>query len=649
MRQLAMKYAGGGIVRHLGLQNYKGPVAALAELIANAWDADSKEVRITIPVDRPFAPKDKIVVRDFGQGMCYKDCDEKYLVIARNRRDVEKTDRTPNGRPLMAHKGLGKLAGFGIAKIVEVKTISNGKLTYFRMSFDDLDKLKLGEEYKPKMLSDEETTALPNGTEIILKDLSLQRAVSEERFFSSMAAKFSVFSDRFKVFINDRLLEKKYLPLEFHFPEKPDEEVKEIDKDGFGTTVLSNGQSIKWWIGFAKETIKLEEFHGISIIARGRAAQDPWDFGLAGGAWGQHGLRYLTGEIIAEFVDEGRTYECDTIMTNRAGLNWENPNNRPLYDWVRKKISALLREWSSRRGRKTLEKVKENYPALVEKIERFQPRERTELNQAMSALAQVPTMEPEKLAELFEHVVDGYQDKVMVNVIEDIIKLPPEEMQKTLEILNEFDILEAIRTHKIVSSHVVVIRRFKEMIVAGVPEKPDMHEHIRKYPWLIGIKYSPWDYEPTLKQVLDEKFGVKVDDKGGKKIPDIVVMRGGTDVVVIELKRPDYSVGMEELNQVKGYVDYLRHWVKGTNTEGLMKGARIKGENIEGYLIAYDIKNDPLVEAERDRMDANKIRVCKWYDILMKTEDEYREYLCIIKSRAPRDDPRVKELEEKEI
>jgi hypothetical protein len=120
-------------------------------------------------------------------------------------------------------------------------------------------------------------------------------------------------------------------------------------------------------------------------------------------------------------------------------------------------------------------------------------------------------------------------------------------------------------------------------------------------------------------------------------------------VVVIELKRPNYSVGMEELNQVKGYVDYLRHWVKGTNTEGLMKGTRIKGENIEGYLIAYDIKNDPLVEAERERMDANKIRVCKWYDILMKTEDEYRDFLCIIKSRAPKDDPRVKELEEKLI
>jgi hypothetical protein len=118
MRQLKMSYAGGGIVRHLGLQNYKGPVAAMAELIANAWDADARELHITIPLGRPLKPKDAIIVKDDGCGMSWADCNEKYLVIGRNRRDVEGTDKTPGGRPLMAHKGLGKLAGFGIAKML---------------------------------------------------------------------------------------------------------------------------------------------------------------------------------------------------------------------------------------------------------------------------------------------------------------------------------------------------------------------------------------------------------------------------------------------------------------------------------------------------------------------------------------------------
>ena len=643
-----MRYAGGGIVRHLGLQNYKGPVAALAELIANAWDADASEVRAIIPLGKPLEPKDKIILKDNGCGMGWSDCDEKYLVIGRNRRDVEKTDRTRSGRPLMAHKGLGKLAGFGIAKIVEVKTISNRKLTHFRMSFDDLDKLKQGETYYPKMIADEKPVELPNRTEVILKDLSLKRAIPEEQFITSMCTRFSIFSDKFKVYINDMPMEKKRIPLEFRFPEKEDEDVTQISEDGFGTTTLPNGLEIQWWIGFTPDTIKVKDFHGVSVLARGRVAQDPWDFKLAGGAWGQHGLRYLTGEIIAEFVDDGIPFESDTIMTNRSGINWENPQNTPLYEWARKKIGASLREWSKRRGEKTLKKVKEKYPELVEKIKRFQPRERKELNLAMRKLAEVPTMQPERLSRLFNHVIDGYQDKVITDLLVEVVKMPPEEMEQTIEILMEFDILEAVRVHKIVSSHVLVIRRFREMIEAGVPEKPDMHEHVRKYPWLLGIRYQPMDYEHSLKKVLDERFGIKVDDKSGRKVPDIVVMRGGTDVLVIELKRPGVVIGTKELTQIKEYVDYLRDWLDRTNTEGLI-GKNIRGEDVVGYLLAYDIKDDVLVRREQSRLERDKIRVCKWYDILIKTEEEHRAFLNIVKSRAPKDDPRIKELEEKKI
>jgi hypothetical protein len=516
------------------------------------------------------------------------------------------------------------------------------------MSFADLDSLKQGETYEPTMIADDEPVESDNLTEIIMKELSLERAIPEKPFISSMSTRFSVYSDKFKVYINETLLEKKGVPLEFRFPEKVDEEVTAIDKDGFGTTTLPNGLVIRWWIGFTQNTIKMKEFHGVSVIARGRVAQDPWDFNLAGGTWGQHGLRYMTGEIIAEFVDDGISYESDAIMTNRSGINWETPRNRPLYEWGRKKIRELLREWSRRRGEKTLKEVKEKYPELVRKIERFQPRERKELNLAMRSLAQVPTMQPEKLVGLFNHVVDGYQDKVVTDLLVEIVKLPPEEMEQTIAILTEFDILEAVRVHKFVGSHVLVIRTFREMIEAGVREKPDMHDHIRKYPWLLGIKYQPMDYEHSLKTVLDERFGIKVDDKVGRKTPDVVVMRGGTDVLVIELKRPGIVVGTKELTQIKEYVDYLRGWLDSTNTEGLI-GRNIQGDYVNGYLIAYDIKDDILVKAEQNRLEKDGIRACKWYDILTKTEEEHRAFLEIVKRRAPKEDPRIIELEEKEI
>ena len=644
MRQLYMHYAGGGIVRHLGLQNYRGPVPALAELVANAWDADAEKVELEIPFDRPFTPEDRVIIKDDGFGMNWVDCNEKYLVIGRNRRDVEKTDTTPKGRPLMAHKGLGKLAGFGIAKTMEIRTVKKGKLTHFEMSFNDLDQLKQGDNYPPNMISDEEPAAESDGTIIILKDLKLQRAISKEQFVSSMSRKFSIFSDKFKLFINNELLEKRDIPLEFRFPEEGDKDIKFIE-DRIGVTDIGDGLEIKWWMGFTEDPIKNIDFNGVSIIARGRMAQDPGTFDLAGATWGQHGLRYLTGEIIADFVDEGRSYENDTILTNRNGLNLENSANRKLYEWARTKISNSLRIWSERRGQKNIEKVKEKYPEIDKKIKEFAPREQKELNTAIKSIAQIPDIELEKVKNISEHIIDGYRDKVFSDLIRDVTNLPPENMAKTIDVLMEFDVFEAVRVHNIVVSHIQVIKRFEQMIREGVREKPDMHEYIKKYPWLLGIKLQTLDYENTLQEIIEKKYGIKKPEaEGDDRRPDFVCMRSGLDVVIIELKRPKDNIGMTEIQQIMDYVYYLRKWV-GEGTHEREVGIKLDKDRISGYLIAYNVQDNPTVEGQIAMLEKDKIYVSKWYEVLIKAEEDHKEFRNMVKRRAPTDDPRIKEIE----
>ncbi|HIJ07866.1 TPA: hypothetical protein HA274_00710 [Candidatus Bathyarchaeota archaeon] len=84
LRQLVMKYAGDGIVHHLGLQNCKGAVPVLSELVANAWDADSSEVHVKISLGVPITLGQTIVIKDNGTGMSYNDCDTKYLFISKS-------------------------------------------------------------------------------------------------------------------------------------------------------------------------------------------------------------------------------------------------------------------------------------------------------------------------------------------------------------------------------------------------------------------------------------------------------------------------------------------------------------------------------------------------------------------------------------
>ena len=76
-RQLTMRFS-GRLVKHLGLQMYSGAVPAIAELIANAWDATAKNVYINVPLGKSLEHTDKISVRDDGSGISFEECNNHY-------------------------------------------------------------------------------------------------------------------------------------------------------------------------------------------------------------------------------------------------------------------------------------------------------------------------------------------------------------------------------------------------------------------------------------------------------------------------------------------------------------------------------------------------------------------------------------------
>ncbi len=182
-----MQYA-GGVVKHLGLSMYRGAVPVLAELISNSWDADATRVDVTVPFDQTFEGK-TIVVSDNGHGMAWQDVETGYLVVGRDRRKATGKDRTDLGRMVMGRKGLGKLAGFGIAEVVQVRTVKDKWLTHFRMDFAKMTQggeAELIVAYEPEILADHEVDE-SNGTTVTLSRPHLQRRVSEHTFRDSMS------------------------------------------------------------------------------------------------------------------------------------------------------------------------------------------------------------------------------------------------------------------------------------------------------------------------------------------------------------------------------------------------------------------------------------------------------------------------------
>lgn len=104
-------------------ENYSSSERALRELIDNAWDAEAKTVRITLPTAMTEEP---IVIADDGTGMKEQELRQEYLNIA-SPRTSRKGDRTPNlNRVVKGRRGVGKFSGLILADEMEVVTQAHG-------------------------------------------------------------------------------------------------------------------------------------------------------------------------------------------------------------------------------------------------------------------------------------------------------------------------------------------------------------------------------------------------------------------------------------------------------------------------------------------------------------------------------------------
>lgn len=153
------------ILELLGPSLYTNIYYVLAELIANAYDANAHNVYII--------EKDKqIIVEDDGNGMSYKDGDvAKYLNVAAetriNKEDIY-VDGSKQKRKKIGRKGIGKLAALSVSDRVYIKTVKNNEKSGFILSrhVDADHKLEPLKEQDIKF----ERGAIKKGTSIVMTD-----------------------------------------------------------------------------------------------------------------------------------------------------------------------------------------------------------------------------------------------------------------------------------------------------------------------------------------------------------------------------------------------------------------------------------------------------------------------------------------------
>ena len=184
-------------IEHLGVKMYSVLPNAIAELIANAYDAEAKVVEIELKDDERGK---SISVIDDGVGMTFEEVNDKFLRIGRKRRN-EDNGISPNGlRRVTGRKGLGKLAFFGIGDTINVETKKNGKCVKFILKWNDLIN-SVTPEYEPHF---DICNCAPDETGTIIKLEELKRKSSFDKYdlAVSLSKLFNFFDDSFKVYIS---------------------------------------------------------------------------------------------------------------------------------------------------------------------------------------------------------------------------------------------------------------------------------------------------------------------------------------------------------------------------------------------------------------------------------------------------------------
>ncbi len=97
----------------LGKGLYSNAWTAIAELVANGFDAQAKHVKIYINAINK--EKSVIEIFDDGYGMGYSDLAEKYTLIGKDKRKDNTIDDVTKSQ-LMGRKGIGKLAALYLSK-----------------------------------------------------------------------------------------------------------------------------------------------------------------------------------------------------------------------------------------------------------------------------------------------------------------------------------------------------------------------------------------------------------------------------------------------------------------------------------------------------------------------------------------------------
>ena len=312
------------------------------EYVSNSLDAAKDDKLITVYVQ---VKPNSITAKDNGRGMSRAELASFFQMHGEN------THRK-RGKATRGRFGTGKSAAFGLAKLLTIDTVQNGKRNVVSLSRSDIKAAADGRPFPVQDKLIDDPTNLQDGTKISVTDFLTKKRPKAEKVIRYVERHLGRFKGRAQVFINDIQCEYKEPPHRKLPARRPPPYVAEH-------------------IGNVELVIKisgaplLEELQGIDILSKGILHET-----TRVGIENKEHTRYIFGEVDAPLLEEGDWDIPAFDNTRNLQLNDQNPFVARLRGWISHELKQvheeLIKEAEAKRQTEQAKKLRKEAKRLAD-------------------------------------------------------------------------------------------------------------------------------------------------------------------------------------------------------------------------------------------------------------------------------------------
>ncbi len=530
------------------------PFDALAELIWNAFDADSKLVQVFFEVN-DLNGLEAIRVRDHGVGIPFDEIETLFGGLGESWKKVKR--KSSNGRSLHGKNGKGRFKAFALGQWVQWNSTfrRDGKTYKYTISgksssIADFD-----------AAAPIETPRAETGTEVLIQNLwrdfhSLVDDTAALKLAKTFGAYLTEYPDLVLEVGGQRVDPKtvQQSNLEYHL----------------GDVEISEGRrvpvalSIVEWLSKTDRVLHLCDESGVTLHELPMGPQVR--------AAGFNFTAYVKSELFRELD-----------ASDQLGIAELHPDVQNVLKVVRLKIKEHFRLRILEDQSRVVEKWKEELIYPYDDALQLGPIEIAERQvfdilavNVQSYLPSFETADHKAKQFTFRLLAQAVKDspESLQKIIGEVLGLKKDDQDDLAELLRKTPLASIISSARIVANRLDFLVGLETLLFdkdtrKHLLERDQLHKVLEKEPWLFQEEFALAGSEERLDEVLQKhlsKLGKREDDPepvlvegGGTGRIDLMLHKatqprdGEFDYLVVELKRPSQPINSDVLSQVKRY------------------------------------------------------------------------------------------------